>query len=175
MSKKVVSELFQWLVALVLAAAIVIPIRVYVLQPYRVYMTSMVPTLQPGDVVIGLKSAIVGDDIKRGDIVIVGGAFSNGELYVKRVIGLPGETISINDGEVYINGQKLKEPWLPSDGGFSSSGELSEVKLEENQYFVLGDNRFASRDSRSFGPVTKQDIKAKVVLRIFPLDRIRSF
>ncbi len=175
MSKKVVSELFQWLVALVLAAAIVIPIRVYVLQPYRVYMTSMVPALEPGDVVIGLKSAIVGDDIKRGDIVIVGGAFSNGELYVKRVIGLPGETISINDGEVYINGQKLKEPWLPSDGGFSSSGELSEVKLEENQYFVLGDNRFASRDSRSFGPVTKQDIKAKVVLRIFPLDRIRSF
>ena len=175
MSKKVVSELFQWLVALVLAAAIVIPIRVYVLQPYRVYMTSMVPTLQPGDVVIGLKSAIVGDDIKRGDIVIVGGAFSNGELYVKRVIGLPGETISINDGEVYINGQKLEEPWLPSDGGFSSSGELSEVKLEENQYFVLGDNRFASRDSRSFGPVTKQEIKAKVVLRIFPLDRIRSF
>jgi len=175
MSKKVVSELFQWLVALVLAAAIVIPIRVYVLQPYRVYMTSMVPTLEPGDVVIGLKSAIVGDDIKRGDIVIVGGAFSNGELYVKRVIGLPGETISINDGEVYINGKKLKEPWLPSDGGFSSSGELSEVKLEENQYFVLGDNRFASRDSRSFGPVTKQDIKAKVVLRIFPLDRIRSF
>ncbi|HHY43659.1 MAG TPA: signal peptidase I [Coprothermobacter sp.] len=175
MSKKVVSELFQWLVALVLAAAIVIPIRVYVLQPYRVYMTSMVPTLQPGDVVIGLKSAIVGDDIKRGDIVIVGGAFSNGELYVKRVIGLPGETISINDGEVYINGQKLEEPWLPSDGGFSSSGELSEIKLGENQYFVLGDNRFASRDSRSFGPVTKQEIKAKVVLRIFPLDRIRSF
>jgi len=175
MSRKVVNELFQWLVALVLAAAIVIPIRVYVLQPYRVYMTSMVPTLEPGDIVIGLKSTIVGNGIERGDIVIVGGAFSNGELYVKRVIGLPGETISINDGEVYINGQKLEEPWLPSDEGFNSSGELSEVKLGENQYFVLGDNRFASLDSRSFGPVTKQDIKAKVVLRIFPLDKIRSF
>jgi len=60
MSRKVVNELFQWLVALVLAAAIVIPIRVYVLQPYRVYMTSMVPTLEPGDIVIGLKSTIVG-------------------------------------------------------------------------------------------------------------------
>jgi len=80
MSRKVVNELFQWLVALVLAAAIVIPIRVYVLQPYRVYMTSMVPTLEPGDIVIGLKSTIVGNGIERGDIVIVGGAFSNGEL-----------------------------------------------------------------------------------------------
>jgi len=75
---------------------------------------------------------------------------------VKRVIGLPGETISINDGEVYINGQELEEPWLPADEGFNSSGELSEVKLGENQYFVLGDNRFASRDSRSFGPVTNR-------------------
>jgi len=66
MSRKVVNELFQWLVALVLAAAIVIPIRVYVLQPYRVYMTSMVPTLEPGDIVIGLKSTIVGNGIERG-------------------------------------------------------------------------------------------------------------
>jgi len=169
MSRKVVNELFQWLVALVLAAAIVIPIRVYVLQPYRVYMTSMVPTLEPGDIVIGLKSTIVGNGIERGDIVIVGGAFSNGELYVKRVIGLPGETISINDGEVYINGQELEEPWLPSDEGFNSSGELSEVKLGENQYFVLGDNRFASRDSRSNPPLPRRAARGSILPPARPL------
>jgi signal peptidase I len=174
MPRKVLNEIFQWVVAIVLAAAIVIPIRVYVLQPYKVYMTSMVPTFEPGDIVIGIKTTIVGDPIKRGDVVIVGGSFSDGDLYIKRVIGLPGETISISNGIVYINGSPLQEPWLSSDD-VGASGEMQPIKLGPSQYFVMGDNRMASRDSRSFGPISKQDIKAKVVLRLYPLDEIRTF
>ncbi|WP_018963032.1 signal peptidase I [Coprothermobacter platensis] len=173
MPRKFLGEIFEWIIAIVLAAAIVIPLRVYVLQPYKVYMTSMVPTFEPGDVVIGLKSTVAGK-IERGDVVIVGGPFSNNELYIKRVIGLPGEIISISNGVVYINGSPLAEPWLPSDA-LNASGEMPPTKLSNDQYFVMGDNRIASRDSRAFGPVTKQEVKAKVVLRIYPLDKIRSF
>ncbi|NPV88620.1 signal peptidase I [Coprothermobacteraceae bacterium] len=174
LAERIFREILEWLIALVLAAAIVFPVRAYVLQPYRVYMTSMVPTLVPGDIVVGIQTRWYRDGLHRGDIVILGGEFSDGQLYVKRVIGLPGETIEIRDGFVYVDGQRINEPWLP-DTALGLSGEMPALTLGDGQYFVLGDNRAASRDSRAFGPVSRTDIKAKVALRVYPFDRIRGF
>jgi len=123
---------------------------------------SMYPTLHPNDVVRA-RTAYVG--AQRGDIVIVAG--ERGEPMIKRVVGLPGETVTVYRGFVYINHQRLNEPYLPKYTYTFKSDERDERadtwQLASDEYFVLGDNRPQSTDSRHYGPVARRQIQRVVI------------
>jgi signal peptidase I len=148
----------------------------------------MLPTLQIGDRIIVDKLSYRLHDVHRGDIVVFARPPLEDHEYadlVKRVIGLPGETISSKNGAVYINGKKLNEPWLPP-GPDSYTGALSgddahpqfdlpgPVKIPPGEYFVMGDNRTDSEDSRFFGPIPKSLIVGRAVAVIWPLSQIKG-
>jgi signal peptidase I len=124
---------------------------------------SMYPTFRPNDIVQARKSYVKSE---RGDVVIV--TDDRGDRVIKRVLGLPGETVTFYGGCVYVDGQRLSEPYLaPHTFTFKSdirNERPEDWRLGENQYFVLGDNRIASRDSRNFGPVERGDIRQVVSL-----------
>lgn len=136
---------------------------------------SMEPTLQVGDRLLGWKLYL---SVGRGDVVVFW-SDEEGMYLIKRVIGLPGETVSLKDGYIYIDGEKLEEPWLPDDvvgKTFNSTGGLDfdYGKVPENCYFLLGDNREYSYDCRFFSNrfINSKAIKAKAVFRYYPFDRL---
>ena len=136
---------------------------------------SMEPTLQVGDRLLGWKLYL---SVGRGDVVVFW-SDEEGMYLIKRVVGLPGETVSLKDGYIYIDGEKLEEPWLPDDvvgKTFNSTGGLDfdYGKVPENCYFLLGDNREYSYDCRFFSNrfINSKVIKAKAVFRYYPFDRL---
>jgi signal peptidase I len=137
----------------------------FVIPSYEVKGSSMVPTYQPtGDRVLtdGVFFKLLGGP-QRGDIVILDKATTPGaddEALIKRVIGLPGESLEIRQGSVYINGQLLNEPYIQNHADYN----YPQTVIPPNSYFVLGDNRPVSLDSHYFGPVTRDQIVAKVLL-----------
>jgi signal peptidase I len=132
------------------------------LRRYEVAKASMEPQLSPGDYVIAQRRSSA---LARGDIVIVPHPEISGFDLVKRVIGLPGETITLSNGQVHVDGRILPEPW--AEGPARPDGEWV---LDERQAFVLGDNRpVSSADSRTIGAVNAQTIEWKVVGRYWPL------
>ena len=135
--------------------------------------SSMEKTINPNDRVIGLKSAYWFSDVERKDIVIFNSA-EEGRYLVKRVIGLPGDKIEINDGCVYVNGEKLNEDYLKQQD-VTSNGTIKEPFIvPDDCYFMLGDNRLNSLDARYWENkfISKKDIIAKVIFRYYPFDNI---
>lgn len=116
----------------------------------KVAGTSMMPTLKDGDTGIAYK----GGTVERGDIILF---YKEGKVYLKRVIGLPGETVSVNN-EVYINGEKLDESEYLLESRISTNGTGYEATLGNDEYWVMGDNRHSSVDSRDFGAIKSSDI-----------------
>ena len=116
--------------------------------------------------------------MERGDIIVFKSSLldDNGKpkYLIKRIIGLPGDTLAIEDGYVILNGQTIQEPYVAEQG---MSGEMEEVTVEEGKLFVMGDNRFVSQDSRSpaVGQIDEDTVLGKVVLRIFPFNSIEYF
>jgi len=162
-------------------------LRTYVVQSFYIPSPSMVPTLQVGDRIMVNKLSYDLHGVHRGDIVV----FKRPPLeeqdfpdLVKRVIGLPGETISTRDGHVYINDKLLAEPWLPP-GPTSYTGALpgdqhpqfnmpGPVTIPAGQYFVMGDNRTDSEDSRFFGPIPKALIVGRAMAVVWPLSHAKG-
>jgi signal peptidase I len=95
--------------------------------------------------------------------------------YIKRIVGLPGDRVEIKDGSIYINSQKIDEPYLTSNEQTKTVAKDLDIKLKEDEYFVLGDNRNHSRDSREIGPVPKQNIVSKIWVRLLPLNSVNAF
>jgi signal peptidase I len=133
---------------------------------------SMDPSLEAGDRLVVDKIGCQWGPVNRFDVVVFGCPDSPGVDYVKRVVGLPGETIRLSRGDLYVNGEFVEQ-------GFSHEREeyatYPETTLAADEYFVLGDNRPRSRDSRSFGPIRRNDIKGVVRLRVYPFGRIQTF
>jgi len=155
--------------------AIAIAVLVLILQFYKptiVFEHSMEDTLHPEDYVFLAKQAFVFNDIEHGDIVVFESRLLDDrggqKSLIKRVIGLPGDTIELKDDAVYRNGNRLDEPYVK--GGLTP-GSMALVKVPEGSYYVLGDNRQVSMDSRTseIGFVTMEKIRGKVVYRLFPL------
>lgn len=134
-------------------------------RPATVKQDSMQPTFDDGNRVLCVKLI---SDPNRGDIVIF--KTNEGENYIKRIIGLPGETIKIQDGEIYINGKKQKQTYTKDN----RTGGNIECKIPDDEYFVLGDNREVSIDSRDFGTIKREQIKLKVVLSLLPPKKVES-
>ena len=163
-------EFFITLAYLAAGVILALLIRNFVLQKVTVDGTSMVETLEENDVLFGLRSPVFYADPDRYDIVVL----DMGErgLYVKRIIGLPGETVQIVGEDVLINGELLGETYGSSpmrEAGIAAQP----LTLGEDEYFVLGDNRFYSRDSRdsSVGVIGRDQILSKLGLRFWPLNK----
>jgi signal peptidase I len=161
-------QLASWLVVLVLATVCAIGLRAFVVQTFYVPSSSMYPTLQIGDRILVQK---IGYSIERGDILVFrrppGDVYdTNNEDLVKRVIGLPGETISSKGNTVYINGKPLAEPYLPK--GTILGREISPpVKIPAGDYYMLGDNRNDSEDSRYWGFLPQSYVVGKVFVIVW--------
>ena len=138
-------------------------IKTYIASPIKVNGNSMYKTLHDKDIMILNEYIYYFDDIKRSDIVVVK---EKGELLIKRVIGLPGDTVECRYGRVYVNNKRLTETYVNG-----TTDDFEKVKLGKNQYFVMGDNRSVSLDSRTYGAYDKKDIKGKAIFTIFPFNR----
>jgi len=178
----------EWAVILMAVLLCTVVLRTYVVQSFYIPSGSMLPTLQIGDRIIVNKLSYRFHDPHRGDIVVFARPPLEDQAYadlVKRVIGLPGETISSRDGNIYINGNELNEPWLPK-GPDSYSGPLpggdphpqfdlpGPVKIPPGYYYVMGDNRTNSEDSRFFGPIPKSLIVGRAVAVVWPLGHVKG-
>lgn len=159
----------EWGILIVAALVIAIVIRTFVFQAFYIPSESMVPTLKVGDRVLVNKLSYRLHDPRRGDIIVFkapkGAATAEIKDLVKRVVGLPGETIEGKDGLIYIDGKPLSEPYLPDD---VKSRELPAEKVPPDSYFMLGDNRQYSKDSTFFGPIKRDQLIGRVFMRIWP-------
>lgn len=160
------STLLAWLRDIVIACVASVLIVMFVYQPVRVEGTSMLPELRNRDRLFINKFFFRFQSIHRGDIVVFHYPFDPRESYIKRVIGLPGETISIHDGQVSIDGKPLKEPYVPPR--YRDARSMPPLVIPPDEYFVMGDHRSVSSDSRSFGPVDRDLIYGKADFIYWP-------
>lgn len=170
-----IKEFFIDSFKLLLVIAIILILMIYVVSVTQVVGDSMSPTLQDQEVLITNKLQYRLFAIERGDVVSL--EYEDTKYLIKRVIGLPGETVAIRNNHVYINGQMLEEAYLEENLVYPDF-ELSSLgydQIPENMYFVLGDNRANSMDSREIGLVKKEDITGKIALRFWPINKFRFF
>ena len=180
-------EILDWFRTICIGVLAGIFIVVFLIQRDNVYGDSMKPTLSSGDVIYAQKISTYFDTYKRGDIVILDGHDMEGyyskEYLVKRIVGLPGETVKIEDGNVYIKPADssefylLQENYLPEGTKTTMMDDAmkkgNEIVLGEDEYYCLGDNRPVSNDSRNLGPFTADRIKGVAIIRVFPLNEIK--
>ncbi len=156
------------LIALGLAAVII----VFLYQPVKVEGTSMSPLLTDQERIFINKFVYRFEPIQRGDIVVFWYPLDRTKSYIKRVVGLPGEGLSIQNGQVFVNGQPLPEPYVPA--GFLDRQSYPPLHIPPDQYYVLGDHRDSSNDSRVWGTVARQYIYGKAVFVYWPFSEFGS-
>jgi signal peptidase I len=163
----------EWAVVVVGAIIVAVVLRWLVVQAFYIPSASMEPTLEIGDRVLVNKLAYRFGEPERGDIVVFerppNSASGVVDDLIKRVVGLPGETIEAHDDVVFVNGQPLDEPWLPEG---TVTPEFQPFEIGEGEVFVLGDNRPNSEASNRFGPIDDDLIVGRAFVRIWPLSRI---
>lgn len=155
---KVIKEVIPYVVIVV----VVVLIRTFIITPVRVDGDSMKNTLKNGDILLLYKLS----SINRFDIIVLDEEKDN-EKIIKRVIGMPGETVAIKKGKIYINDKVIDDEYA-----YGETSDYNKVTLRDNEYFILGDNRLISKDSRYFGPIKENEIKGKIVFRLFPFTKI---
>jgi signal peptidase I len=153
--------------AVVLAGVIIL----FVYRPVKVEGTSMMPTLSDQErIFINQFVYRFTGSVERGDTVVFWYPQDTSKSYVKRVIGLPGDTVRVDDGDVYVNGKKLPESYVPAE--FKDLASYPEIHVPADQYYVMGDHRSSSNDSRAWGTVPRRFIYGKAVFVYWPLDKI---
>lgn len=164
--KKMIKEILAWILTLALAVVAAQLINKFVIIKAEVPTGSMENTILPDDCILGIQLAYLFSNPERGDIVIFPYPDAPEVTYVKRIIGLPGETVEIKEGSVYINGEAIEEAYLKEE----MYGTFGPYIVPEDCYFMLGDNRNTSQDSRRWVNtyLKKEDIMAKVVCRYSP-------
>jgi signal peptidase I len=173
--------IFELVKIVIISLVIIVPIRYYLVQPFYVKGASMEPNFYDQEYLIINEIGYRLHPPQRGDIVVFRYPKDPQEYFIKRVIGLPGEKVQVKNGQIYVFNQEnnfqgavLIEPYLPKDLKTYSMNE-DVVTLNDHEYFVLGDNRNASKDSRIFGPVDKSFLVGRVWLRGWPFDRVAYF
>ncbi len=155
-----------WLRDLVISATASILIITFLYQPVRVEGTSMLPRLEDSDRLFINKFVYHVSAIERGDVVVFHYPRDPEKSYIKRVIGLPGDQIRIDRGRVWVNGRSLREPYVPAD--YRDTRSMAEITVPPGCYFMMGDHRSISSDSRDFGPVEHSLIYGKAVFIYWP-------
>jgi signal peptidase I len=159
-----------------IALLIVLPIRIFIAQPFVVSGSSMEPTFHDGEYLIVDQATYHFTNPQRGEVVIFRYPKDTSKYFIKRIIGLPGETVHIVGDQVSVTEQNgtnitIPEPYVVNHG----NGSDLEMTLEAGDYFVMGDNRPASSDSRVWGVLPREDMVGRAYLRLFPLTRINVF
>jgi signal peptidase I len=160
----------SWLRDLVVSVAVSAFIIVFLYQPVRVEGTSMLPVLEDQDRLFINKIAYRMGEIHRGDVVVFQFPRDHAKSYIKRVIALPGDRIRIDQGQVYVNGEAIREPYVPPR--YADDKSVAEMVLPPRKYFVLGDHRLIASDSRDFGPVDRGLIYGKAVFVYWPMEQV---
>ena len=159
----------------VLAVVIYLVVQTFVVQTYQIHQQSMVPTLRPGQHLLVDKLTPRFDDYSRGDVVVFRppDAGDDETPFIKRVIGVGGDTIELRDGGVVVNGTPINESYVASDGGTEPTRpDVDTWTVPAGELFLLGDHRTASDDSRSFGTVPVDRVIGRAWLRFWPIDTL---
>ena len=170
--KSVKQEIFEWVMVFVVAAAMAFVVRTFIFEPVRVDGASMMYTLEDGEYMIATKFDYLFGDPERFDVVICNYPNTSDGMYrVKRVVGMPGETLELIAGELYINGEHIEQDFDMTP----NAAYYGPFTVPEDHYFVIGDNRNNSKDSRSImvGPLKRSEIKGHVRAVVFPFGHMR--
>lgn len=163
-------EFFSLMVYVAGVIILAIVLNKFIIQKVEVDGPSMNTTLKTGQQLLVEKVTYYFSDPKQGDIVVFDSPIEEDSLYIKRVIGVPGDKVQVKDGRIYLNGEEYEDPqW--TEPILKAGVAEDEVTVGENEYFVVGDNRNDSSDSRDFGVISKDSIMGEAVLRIWPLNK----
>lgn len=169
--KRTIGAIFDFLQGIVVVMAIMVMVYLFVVSPQEINGASMEPNFHNSEYILTSKISYKLHDPKRGDVVIFKSPRNKDIDYIKRIIGEPGDRVMLNGGSYYVNGAKLEEPYL-APGTYIGGGiflqEGAEIIVPKGQYFVSGDNRGHSSDSREFGPIAKEDFIGKAFFRYWP-------
>jgi signal peptidase I len=160
----------SWRSLVAFAIAPVIVVLVY--QPLRIEGNSMAPLLSDHELIFVDRLAYHFDPVQRGDVVVFQYPLDPTQLFIKRIVALPGEIVEIRQGLVYVNGNPLPEPYVPSQ--YEDLSDFGPEQVPSESYFVMGDHRIRSNDSRVFGPVVGQSIYGRAVFAYWLVDRFGS-
>jgi len=165
-------ELRSWTRDLAVALGLAIVIMIFLYQPVKVEGTSMNPLLSDQERIFINKFIYRFEPIERGDVIVFWYPLDRSKSFIKRVVALPGEMIEIRAGNVYVNGRELPDQYVPA--GYLDGSNYAARRIPPGEYFVMGDHRDSSNDSRVFGSVPRQYIYGKAVFAYWPVDHFGS-
>ncbi len=173
--KRAVAAFFDFLQGIVVILAILVMVYLFIMSPQEINGASMEPNFHNGEFILTNKVLYKFRDPIRGDVIIFKSPKNKEVDYIKRIIGLPGDTVKLQNNSFYVNGQKVDEPYLSPDStifGGSFLRENEEITVPPGQYFLAGDNRPHSSDSREFGTIAKEDFIGTAIFRYFPFSQM---
>lgn len=163
-------EVVSWVKSFAIAFGVALILKFFIFDITPIENISMQPTLYASDRVFLDIISYKFTNPKHSEVVVFDSPIEKGSLYVKRVIGIPGDHIKIKDGKIYINDSLLVEDYLPE--GIYTEGDI-DIKIPDGMIFVMGDNRGQSTDSRVFGPVSISSVKGHALFRVYPFDTMK--
>jgi len=166
------NEIRVWTRDLLIAIGLALVIIVFLYQPVKVEGTSMAPLLSDQERIFINKFVYRFEPIQRGDVVVFWYPLDHSKSFIKRVVGLPGEAVEIRQGAVYVDGKIVPEPYVPPQ--YEDLSDFGPVRVPADSYFVMGDHRISSNDSRVFGPVASRFIYGRAVFAYWPVDHFGS-
>ena len=173
--KRALAAFFDFLQGIVVFMAMLVMVYLFIMSPQEINGASMEPNFHNGEYILTNKVIYKLRDPKHGEVVIFKSPKNKEIDYIKRIIGVPGDTVKLENSAFYVNGKKIPEPYL-SPGIYIFGGsflrEGAETVVPPGEYFVVGDNRPHSADSREFGSVPKEDFIGMAILRYWPFDRV---
>lgn len=173
-TKKIINFFFDFLETTVVALSIFVVAYLFIVQPHEIKGNSMEPNFHNNEYILTDKISYRFSEPQRGDVIIFKAPMNPDVDYIKRIIGLPGDRLKVQNGSVYINGNKLDEPYLVDQTNLFPGYYLQEgveITIPPEEYFAMGDNRPHSSDSREFGPIDVKTIIGKAFLRYWPITK----
>jgi signal peptidase I len=171
-ARSIRNEIRVWTRDLLIAIGLALVIIVFLYQPVKVEGTSMAPLLSDQERIFINKFVYRFEPIERRDVVVFWYPLDRSKSFIKRVIGLPGESVEIRQGIVYVNGHAISEPYVPPQ--YADTSDFGPIRVPKDSYFVMGDHRISSNDSRVFGSVPIEYIYGRAVFAYWPVDHFGS-